>query len=129
LDGSPTDRARVVLCDDVADIRALLRETLEADPGLEVVDDACDGPSCLEAVDRARPDVLVLDLAMPGLDGLEILDRLRDDAPSVRIVVFSGFARSRMEPVVLRHGADAYVQKGAPLEEVAAAVRRLARTA
>jgi DNA-binding NarL/FixJ family response regulator len=128
MDGSVTERARVLLCDDVADIRALLRETLQAEPGLEVLDDACDGPGCLEAVDRAHPDVLVLDLAMPGLDGLEVLERLRDEAPGVRVVVFSGFARSRMEPVVLRHGADAYVQKGAPLEEVAAAVRRLART-
>jgi DNA-binding NarL/FixJ family response regulator len=61
---------------------------------------------------------------MPGLDGLEVLRRLRDEAPEVAVVVFSGFDRSRMEEIALRLGARAYVQKGAPLGDVAAAVRR-----
>jgi DNA-binding NarL/FixJ family response regulator len=127
MDGSLTEHVRVVLCDDVAEMRLLLRETLEAEQGVEVVEEVGDGPACLEAVDRVRPDVLVLDLALPGLDGLEVLQRLRDVFPRMRVVVFSGFARSHMEAVVLRHGAGAYVQKGAPLEQVADAVRRLGR--
>jgi two-component system invasion response regulator UvrY len=118
------DHVRVLVCDDVADIRSLLREALQSEPGLEVVDAACDGPTCLDAVRRSHPDVLVLDLAMPGLDGLEVLRRLRDEAPEVAVVVFSGFDRSRMEEIALRLGARAYVQKGAPLGDVAAAVRR-----
>jgi DNA-binding NarL/FixJ family response regulator len=127
MDGYLTEHVRVLVCDDVAEMRLLLRETLEAEPGVDVVEEVGDGLACLEAVDRVRPDVLVLDLALPGLDGLEVLQRLRDEFPRMRVVVFSGFARSHMEAVVLRHGAGAYVQKGAPLEEVANAVRRLGR--
>jgi DNA-binding NarL/FixJ family response regulator len=117
---------RVFLCDDVADIRMLMRFALEEDPELEVVGEAEDGLSGVEGIVETRPDVVLLDLSMPGLDGLEVITRVREAAPDTGILVFSGFAAERMSVVALALGADGYLEKGEPLETVREAVRDLA---
>jgi signal transduction histidine kinase len=103
---------RVVLVDDTPDIRFLLRAALEAGGRLQVVGEAGDGAQGLEVVARTRPDLVLVDLAMPVVDGLAALPALRRACPSARIVVFSGFAGSRLLPRARAAGADAYLQKG-----------------
>ncbi len=66
---------RLLLVDDDAGFRELLRTTFEA---VEVeVDDAGSAAEAEERIAAARPDVIVLDVGMPGMDGLEVLARLR----------------------------------------------------
>jgi DNA-binding NarL/FixJ family response regulator len=116
---------RVFVCDDVADMRALVRYALEADPEISVVGEAGDGPAGLEGLVATRPDVLLVDLSMPGLDGLEVVSQMRSISPGTGIVVFSGFEAARMRGPALHAGADRYVEKGAPLAELRAAVREV----
>jgi DNA-binding NarL/FixJ family response regulator len=123
---SAADPYKVFLCDDVADIRMLMRFALEEDPQLRVVGEAEDGLSGVAGIVDTRPDVVLLDLSMPGLDGLEVITRVREAAPDTRILVFSGFAAERMSVVARALGADGYLEKGEPLEVVRAAVRDLA---
>ena len=124
--GSTRASVRVCLCDDVRQFRELMRFTLDEDPAIEVVCEAADGTQCVEIVASARPDVVLLDLSMPGRDGLEVIADLRRRAPSVAIVVLSGYSADRMADTVLEHGATRYVEKGAPLAEIRAAVREAA---
>ncbi|MDX6665985.1 MAG: hypothetical protein QOG68_2191 [Solirubrobacteraceae bacterium] len=121
-----TPHIRIFLCDDVPELRALLRYGLEEDADLEVVGEAGDARSGIDEVARLQPDVVVLDLSMPGMDGLEAIPRLREAAPASSIVVFSGFAADRMRAPALELGADRYVEKGAPLDRVRATVREVA---
>jgi DNA-binding NarL/FixJ family response regulator len=123
---SSRESVRVCLCDDVREFRELMRFGLEADPSIEVVCEAADGTECIEVVESVAPDVVLLDLSMPGRDGLEVIDALRERAPGVRIVVLSGFAAARMEETVLARGATSYVEKGAPLTQIRAAIRAAA---
>jgi DNA-binding NarL/FixJ family response regulator len=124
---TPDKRAvRVVLCDDVAELRRIVREVLEEDPAIEVVDEAGTGRECVRIVAERRPDVLVLDLSMPDMDGLEALPLLASSSPGTAIVVLSGFAAERMQAPAMERGADLYIEKGAPLDELADAVRELA---
>lgn len=124
MDGSGlTTGIRIFLCDDVPELRALLRYGLEEDEGLRVVGEAGDAQSAIAAVGDLRPDVVVLDLSMPGMDGLEAIPRLREAAGGTGILVFSGFAAERMASSALESGADQYLEKGEPLESVRAAVR------
>ena len=116
----------IYLCDDVPELRALLRYGLEEDPDLKVVGEAGDALRGIDGVAEQRPDVLLLDLSMPGMDGLEAIPRVREVSPATAIVVFSGFAAERMREPALALGAVDYLEKGAPLEAVRAAVRQAA---
>jgi DNA-binding NarL/FixJ family response regulator len=121
-----TDEIDVFLCDDVRELRALLRYGLEEDAGLRVVGEAGDAETAISEVGARPPDVILLDLSMPGLDGLEAIPRIREVAPDTKIVVLSGFASERMRGPALAAGADRYVEKGVALDELRAAVRETA---
>lgn len=105
---------RVLLADDVADIRALLRLAIERDDRFEIVGEAADGVEAIEQAARLTPDLVVLDLAMPRLDGLQAIPEIRNHiGPEGRIVVLSGFESERLGPRAIETCADAYVEKGA----------------
>jgi diguanylate cyclase (GGDEF)-like protein len=119
-DGGPI---RVFLCDDAPGLRALLRACLELDGDLSVVGEAGDGAGLLDAVRAVEADVVLLDLSMPNVDGLEALADLRAADDRLGVVVLSGFDARRMEAQALALGADRYVEKAAPMHEVARVVR------
>ena len=115
----------VLIVDDVADLRMLVRLTLELDADFEVVGEAGDGLEAIEQAERHQPDLVVLDLAMPNLDGLEALPRILAVAPSARVVVVSGFEGSRLRGPAMAAGAVAYVEKG-DITAVSAALKQVA---
>jgi signal transduction histidine kinase len=104
----------VLLVDDVADLRFLLRVVLETDGSFEVIGEAGDGQTAMDLCERTRPDVIILDLSMPTMDGLEALPELRKLAPDATIVVLSGFDKGRIGTSAASLGADGYFEKGTP---------------
>jgi DNA-binding NarL/FixJ family response regulator len=117
LDKADPKNIRVVLADDVEDIRLLVRVSLERDGRFQVVGEASDGAEAIRLAQDQRPDALVLDLAMPVMDGLEAIPRVRNESPTTKIVVLSAFEDST-PTTVLGLGAHAYVDKVANLDEV-----------
>jgi DNA-binding NarL/FixJ family response regulator len=112
-----------VLCDDVAEMRELIRVALEDEAGAEVVAEADNGKDGARLVAELQPDVVVLDLSMPEMDGLEAIPLIASWSPRTAIVIFSGFAADRMIAPSSRLGADRYVEKGAGLAELTGAIR------
>jgi two-component system nitrate/nitrite response regulator NarL len=84
------EAVRVLVCDDTAELRMLLRSALEDEGGVDVVGEAGDGPDALRLAAAEQPDVVVLDLEMPGPTPAELLEGLRQVAPDAAIVTFSG---------------------------------------
>jgi DNA-binding NarL/FixJ family response regulator len=119
------DAIAVVLCDDVPQLRVLLRYALEEDGDIEVIGEAGDGAGGVDLARKLTPDVVLLDLSMPGMDGLEAIPRIASACPGAAIVVFSGFAAERMAEEALRLGAHRYIEKGAPLDRVRTVVREV----
>lgn len=91
---------RVLIVDDSAFTRKVIRDTLGATPGIEVVGYARDGLEALELVESLQPDVMTLDVHMPELDGLGVLEALKAraarNAPRVVIVSTVGAADEEM---------------------------------
>jgi DNA-binding NarL/FixJ family response regulator len=102
---------RLLLCDDAADYRALVRTVLADDDDFEIVGQAGHGRECLERVPEVRPDVVLLDVDMPLMNGFEALPRLRETAPETRVVVLSTAYTPELERRALDLGAVAYLEK------------------
>ena len=117
--------ARVLLCDDCAPVRELVRLVLEVE-GIQVVGEVGDGGAAIEEAGRCQPDVVLLDLSMPTMDGLEALPEIRRVAPQARVVVLSGFDNPLIVERALELGAVRYVEKGGRPEEIVAAVEEAA---
>lgn len=109
------DRIRVLVIDDSAFARKVVREVLSSDPEIEVVGIARDGLEGLEKISELRPDVVTLDLLMPDLDGLGVLRALPvEGRPKVIIVSVSG-SETDIALEALELGAVDLVTKPTPL--------------
>ncbi|OJF14006.1 response regulator, partial [Couchioplanes caeruleus] len=80
---------RVLLVEDSATMRAHLRESLAADPELQVVGEALDGPQAVELVGRLRPDVVTMDMMLPTMSGLAATEHIMAEFPTPILVVSS----------------------------------------
>ena len=108
---APDARHRVVLVDDHADVREMLRLRINATDDLVVVGTAATAREGVDVVRDRQPDVVLLDVGLPDLDGVHAIPRLREAAPGTRIVVLSGYAADDSGDAALRAGADGYVEK------------------
>lgn len=113
----------VYLVDDVPELRELIKFGMEEDPGFEVVGEAGDGRTALDGIAETRPAAVLLDLSMPDMDGLEAIPEIRKGDPDVAIIVLSGFSADRMGAPAIERGADGYVEKGTPIQELRDATR------
>lgn len=92
--------SRVLIVDDSATMRHVIREILSGDPLLEVVGEACDPHQAREAIKALDPDVITLDVEMPNMNGLDFLERLMRLRPMPVVMVSS----------LTSHGAEATIQ-------------------
>lgn len=124
-DVPPRSPCRVLIADDVPDLRNLLQLLLELEGDFEVVGQARDGAEAVRLAVETAPDLVVLDLSMPVMDGLQALRELRRRAPTSKVVIFSGFDNSSLDPSVLAGGADGYLEKSAAASEVVTRLREI----
>ena len=114
---------RILVADDHPVVREGLTAILSTQPDFEVVGEAGNGEAAVRQVESLHPDILLLDLEMPEVDGLEALQRLRAAGEAVRVIVFTVFDTDERILSAVEAGAQGYLLKGAPREEVFQAVR------
>jgi DNA-binding NarL/FixJ family response regulator len=108
--------SRLLIADDRSRTRRALRAVLSTQPEIELIGEAADGEEAIAAVERLRPDVVILDIRMPRLDGIAATRRIKSRWPEIRIIAHSLAEELRAD--VLAAGADAFVPKGAPVQEL-----------
>jgi len=118
---------KLVIADDQGMVRAGLRSLLEGEPDIEVVGEAIDGRHAISVIRNTRPDVVLMDIRMPELDGLAATREVIAERPDVRVLVLTTFDLDEYVFRALRAGASGFLLKDAPAEELADAVRVLAR--
>ena len=114
---------RILLADDHPVVRDGLAAILSTQPDFNVIGGAGDGLEVVQLTVQLRPDVLLLDLEMPHVDGVEALKRLRDIGVDVKTIVFTAFDTDERILNAVRAGAQGYLLKGAPREELFNAIR------
>jgi DNA-binding NarL/FixJ family response regulator len=110
---------RVLLCDDAAELRILLRSQLERDPAIVVVGEAGNGQLAVQLARETAPDVVILDLEMPGPEPGELIALLRQSAPAARLITFSGH-----DPAVAAPDAAGHIALHVPKTTELAALQR-----
>ena len=120
---SMSDKIRILVADDHPIVRDGLVAILSTQADLEVVAQAGSGQQTLEQVAQTEPDVVLLDLEMPEMDGVAVLRRLRVDSPQTRVIIFTAFDTDERILAAVQAGAQGYLLKGAPRDEVFNAVR------
>jgi DNA-binding response OmpR family regulator len=118
--------ARILVVDDDADVRGLVRELLER-AGASVRE-AADGREALRVLYDVRPEVIVLDVTMPQLDGWQTLERIRD-LTAVPVLMLTARDTELEKVRGLKEGADDYVTKPFGRQELLARVEALLRRA
>ncbi|MCA0457319.1 MAG: response regulator transcription factor [Chloroflexi bacterium] len=114
---------RILVADDHPVVRDGLIAILGTQNDFQVVGKAGDGLETLHEVDQLRPDVLLLDLEMPRMDGVETLRHLREAHAPVRTIVFTAFDTDERIVGAVQAGAQGYLLKGVPREEIFNAIR------
>jgi len=118
---------RVLIADDQALVRVGLRKILEIEPDLEVAGEAAEGQDAVRLALALRPDVVLMDIRMPVLDGIEATRRITAADPAARVLILTTFGLDAYVYESLRAGASGFMLKDAPPEEIAGAVRIVAR--
>ncbi len=110
---------KVVLVEDNADAREMLKALLELD-GYDVLA-TDDGRHGLEAILSARPDVAIVDIGLPELDGLEVARQVRASAAGqdVYLVALTGYGQQKDRRAVLKAGFDQHLVKPVDAKELA----------
>jgi len=88
---------RVVLVDDEAPARALLREYLAAHPEIEIAAECSNGFEAVKVIGEAAPDLVFLDVQMPKLDGFEVLELLERPPAVVFVTAYDEYALRAFE--------------------------------
>jgi len=117
---------RALVVDDQELVRAGLSKLLSYEDDIEIVGECSDGGEVIEAVGALRPDIVLMDIRMKHVSGAEATTRLRelDDAPPV--LVLTTFGEDEVVAAALAAGANGFILKDTPAEELARAIRHVA---
>jgi DNA-binding NarL/FixJ family response regulator len=114
---------RILIADDHPIVREGLSAVLETQPDFTIVGEAASGAEAVEQAASLRPDVILLDLELPELDGVVALRQIRADNPTARTIIFTAFDTDERILAAVQAGAQGYLLKGAPREELFQAIR------
>jgi NarL family two-component system response regulator LiaR len=124
---STSGEIRVLIVDDHAMVRQGLRTFLDLQDtsGLRitVVGEAENGAQAVELAAKLRPDIVLLDLVMPHMDGIQALSRIGECSPDSRVIILTSFGEEDRLLPAIRAGAQGYLLKDIPPEELVHAIR------
>jgi DNA-binding NarL/FixJ family response regulator len=116
-------KIRVLLADDHQMVREGIRQLLEAAGDIQIIAEAGNGETAELLIHEQRPDVAVLDIQMPKASGIEVTRWVRAHQPEVGVLILTAYDDDPYVMAVLQAGANGYVLKTAPAEDLIQAVR------
>jgi PAS domain S-box-containing protein len=113
-----SDIPTIVIVDDAAEVRQLMKTRFRVSGMFRVVGEGADGRDAVELARKLAPEVMLLDVSMPGVDGLEALPEVLHASPGTRVALFSGFEEQGLAEKAEELGASAFIEKSAPMDSL-----------
>jgi DNA-binding NarL/FixJ family response regulator len=113
---------RILIVDDMPQVRYNLRLLLNLTGKLEVIGEAGNGLDAIQQVSMLHPDAILLDLVMPVLDGYAAASKIKSICPTCRIVALTAHDDAAARESAIQAGVDTFIVKGAPVEELVQAI-------
>ena len=131
VDGEPeaglsAERIRVLVADDHALYRRGLEMVLGQEDDIEIVGEASDGAEAIRRTEELLPDVVLMDIRMPRRSGIEACTAIKEIVPSTKIVILTISDEESDLYEAVRAGANGYLLKDVPGEEIADGIRAVA---
>jgi two-component system invasion response regulator UvrY len=117
---------KLMLADDHAMLREGLRSKFAGSPDIEVVGEAASAKELMARIATLKPAVVILDMKLPDANGVTLIRQIKSSLPNCKIVVLTMYDHVRYAVHALESGADGFVVKGAPFEELLQAIHTVA---
>ena len=109
---------KVLLVDDVDEVRRDLRTLLSLSDEIEIIGEAANGLDAIRQVESLQPDAILMDLEMPAMEGYEATRRIKSSFPACRVVALTVHDYESARAKAIQSGVDAFLVKGAPVEKI-----------
>src|SRR6476660_10216912 len=109
---------RILIVDDNAVVRSLVRRLFESQSDFEISGEAENGRDAVDKAEKLKPDLIILDLIMPVMTGLDAAPLLKQLLPDVLIILFTQQEGSEVERLAQAAGIDAVVSKSQVASEL-----------
>jgi PAS domain S-box-containing protein len=118
---------RLLVADDHQVVRQGLIGLLDRQNDLTVIGEAANGAEAIEQAHRLCPDAILMDAEMPSMHGVEATRRIKEQHPEIPIIGISAHKEDFVRRSMAEAGADAFVSKEEPAQELVETIRRTAR--
>ncbi len=116
---------RILIVDDVPQVRRELRTLLPLLDDIEIVGEAENGQSAIELAAALQPEVILMDVEMPIVDGITATRSIKQALPATRIIILSIHNDETVRAQARSAGADDFVDKGTPLNLLLQAINSI----
>lgn len=113
---------KIMLVDDHVLIREGIKQLLEFDGTMQVIEQAGDGEECLEKLKKAKPDILLLDINMPNINGIETLEEIKKRDLPIKVLMLTVHSEVEYLIKAVDIGANGYILKDSGSEELKKAI-------
>lgn len=119
------ERIRVLIIDDIAETREILRKLLSFEADIEVIGAAASGPEGIELVQQFRPHIVLMDINMPGMDGITATEAILQEVPTTQVVMLSVQGETDYLRRAMLAGARDFITKPPSGDELMSTIRRV----
>jgi len=117
----------VLLVDDHTILRDGIRSLLELEKDIQVVGESVSGHDVLKKIEELHPDVILMDINMPEQNGIEVMAMVKKKYSAVKVIMLTMYNHDEYFLSAIREGADGYLLKDAPSQQVVEAIRSVVR--
>lgn len=119
--------ARVLVVDDLAFIKLIIRDTLEK-RGFEVVGEASNGIEAVEMYVKLKPDIVLMDITMPRMDGIQALSKIMSIDKNAKVIMCSALGQQKLIIQAIQLGAKDFIVKPFKPERIIGAIKKAMNT-